>query len=464
EHRSTSSPMTAILTALVVLGMMYLILQGILKPQWALLLVLSFLPLEQLLGSYLPLLARKSWITNVAVGLVAMFALGIEFLRGQKPMRGYFNTTWLLVFFLYVFTAFGIFWSPIPEAGKYFLRTGFPYYMLLLVILPGLIRDLENIRRFVVPFMVIGSAIIFFILNSPRTEIYAGRLFVDLSYSTGSSSDRASPLTTAELGGAILIVAALFKPSRFPKPILVLRIASIFAGMGIMVLSGTRGQLLFAVALSVAFFPVAYRIKSAAQFFLTSGAVGMMCGLFYLAIKVFFVSGESNDRWSAAGLSQGMSSRMYYATTMLGEYVGNPGALLGGLGSGAFNAYVDENSENFLYPHNLVIEVLTEHGLIGLGLLMGIFLTTGLAALRLFKHYREDPVYRPVLAILFALCAYVTLISLKQGSYALIPLPFYWYLVLAKIDNRVQSGTHTEYQGYEDLDSAEYGDGEYVSR
>lgn len=448
--------MTTILTAIVVLGMMYLILQGILKPQWALLLVLTFLPLEQLLGSYIPLLARKSWITNVSVGLVAMFALGIEFLRGQKPLNGYFNTTWMLVFLLYVFTAFGIFWSPVPEAGRYFLRTGFPYYMLLLVILPGLIRDLENIRKFVVPFMIIGSAIIFFILNSPRTEIYAGRLFVDLSQSTGSSSDRASPLTTAELGGAILIVAALFKPSRFAKPVLLLRIASIFAGMGIMVLSGTRGQLLFAVALSVAFFPVAYQIKNTAQFVLTSGAVGMLCGIFYLAIKVFFVSGDSSARWSAAGLSQGMSSRMYYATTMLGEYAGNPGALIGGLGSGAFNAYVDENTENYLYPHNLIIEVLTEHGLIGFGILLGIFLTTGLAALRLFRCYRDDPVYRPVLAILLALCAYVTLISLKQGSYAIIPVPFYWYLVLTKIDRRVRSQQSFDDYRYEELDSAEY--------
>jgi hypothetical protein len=450
--------MTMILTALVALGMMYLIIQGILKPQWALLLVLSFLPLEQLLASYIPPLARQSWITNVAVGIVAIIALCIEFLRGNKPLNGYFNLTWMLVFALYVFTAFGIAWSPIPEAGKYFLRTGFPYYMLLLVILPALIRDMENIRRFAVPFMIIGSAIIILILNSPRTEIYGGRLFVDLSYSTGSSNDRASPLSTAELGGAILIVAALFRPSRYIKPIFVLRVVSIFAGMGIMVLSGTRGQLVFALGLSVMFFPLAYRIKNVAQFFLTSGAVAMLCGLFYVAIKFFFTSGEASDRWTAAGISQGLSSRGYYARTMLDEYLSNPSALMGGLGSGAFNAYVDEKSENFLYPHNLLVEVLTEHGLIGFGILLGIFMTTGLAALRLFRYYRDDLVYRPVLAILLAMCAYVTLISMKQGSYALIPLPFYWYLVLSKIDRRVQTQQIMEYQGYADLDTAAYED------
>lgn len=453
--------MSSILAILVVLGMLFLIFKSLLKPQWAVLLVLSFLPLEQLLSSYIPLLARTSWITNVGVGLVAMFALGLEFLRGQRPLNGYFNITWLLVGLLYVFTVFGVIWSPIPEAGEYFIRSGFPYYMLLLVILPGLIRDLENIRTFAVPFMLIGSLIIFLILVSPRTEIYANRLYVDLSYSTGRRGELASPLTTAELGGAILIVAALFKPQNYIKPIMLLRITSIFAGMGIMVLSGTRGQLVFAIALSVLFFPIAYQVKNMAQFILTSAGGGVMGLIFLVALKLFFAGGAAADRWSSEGISQGMSSRMRYATIMFGEYISNPSALLGGLGTGAFNAYVDENADHFLYPHNLVVEVITEHGLIGLALLTGIFVTTGLSALRLFRYYKDDPVYRPVLAILLALCSYVTLISMKQGSYALIPVPFFWYLVLAKIENRVRHQTvfvSAQVQDEQYDDYADYGE------
>jgi hypothetical protein len=465
--------MTAIFTLLVVLGMMFLIVQGILKTQWAVLLVLSFLPLEQLLSSYIPLLARTSWITNVGVGLVALFALSLEFLRGNRPLHGYFNTTWVLVALLYAFTVLGIFWSPIPEAGKYFFRTGFPYWMLLLVILPGLIRDLENIRKFIVPFMIIGSLIIVFILNSPNTRIYGGRLMVDLSQSLGSRKALTNPLATAELGGAILIVASLYKPTRYIKPILLVRIAAVFAGIGIMVLSGTRGQLVFAVMLSVLFFPVAYQIKNISQFFLTTAAAAVMGGAFYIALKVFFgtTDADTASRWTTEGISRGLSGRQGFATLMLGEYFGSPSALLGGLGTGAFNFYSFEQRDRFLYPHNLLVEVLTEHGLIGFGLLIGIFYTMASGSLRLFRVFRNDPTYRPVCAILYALCAYVTLISMKQGSFALVPLPFFWYLVLAKIENRIHKDgvvTHiaeldddydeySDYQDYGDEYSAEPG-------
>jgi hypothetical protein len=461
--------MTTIFTALVVFGMMFLVIQGILKTQWAVLLVLSFLPLEQLLSSYIPLLARTSWITNVGVGLIALFALGLEFARGNRPLNGYFNSTWVLVALLYVFTVLGIFWSPIPEAGKYFFRTGFPYWMLLLVILPGLIRDLENIRKFVVPFMIIGSLIVVLILNSPNTRIYGGRFMVDLSDTLGSSKALTNPLATAELGGAILIVAALYKPTVHVKPVLLIRIAAVFAGIGIMVLSGTRGQLVFSVMLSVLFFPVAYQIKNISQFFLTSAAAAVMGGAFYIALKAFFGSTDANtaSRWTTEGISRGLSGRQGFATLMLGEYFSSPGAFLGGLGTGAFNFYSFEQRDRFLYPHNLLIEVLTEHGIIGFGLLMGIFYTMAKGSLRLFRMYRDNPTYRPVCAILYALCAYVTLISMKQGSYALVPLPFFWYLVLAKIEHRArnqaeadqQLNFNDDYDSYDEYsDYQDYGD------
>ncbi len=423
--------MSTVLVALVVLGMLYLMIQSILKPQWALLLVLSFLPLEQLLASYVPLLHQKSWIINVGVGIIAMTAFGLEFLRGKRPFAGYFNPAWVLVIMLYVFTVFGVLWSPIPEAGRYFIKSGFPYYMLLLVILPGLIRDLENIRKFMLPFMIIGSVIILLILISPNSDLYAGRLFVDLG-----NGERGSPLATAELGGALVIVAALYRPVRYANLVFMIRVGAIFAGMGIMVLSGTRGQLLFAMGLSVLFFPVANRIKNTAQFLLTSAAGAFLAGILFLALKLFLAGGGSADRWSTEGVNDGISVRMYYATTMLQEYLGDPGSFLGGLGTGAFNAYVRGNGKNFIYPHNLLVEILTEHGLIGFGLLIAICTLTFAAGLRLYRALYDDPAYRSVLAILLALCAYGTLISMKQSSFAIIPLPFYWYLVLTKISSQ----------------------------
>ncbi|MBL4591499.1 MAG: O-antigen ligase family protein [Phycisphaerales bacterium] len=451
--------MSSVLMVFVVLGVLYLMIQSILKPQWALLLVLSFFPLEQLLSSYVPMLARTSWITNVSVGLIAMAAFGLEFLRGKRPLDGYFNPIWVLVGLLYVFTVFGVLWSPIPEAGRYFIQKGFPYYILLLIILPGLIRDIENIKKFFTPFMAVGSLIIFFILTSPHTQIYGGRLLVDLSRSTGASDDLQSPLVTAELGGAVLIVAALYKPTRYIKAILLLRVITIFAGIGVMLLSGTRGQLIFAIGLSVAVFPIAHQVKNTAQFLVTSAAAGAMGLLFLLAIKIFLSgSSDSGVRWSADNIADGISSRMYYATTILEEYLSRPSALLGGLGTGAFNAYASNEGDNYIYPHNLIVEILTEHGLIGIGLLAGIFGLMAAASLRLYRNYKDDIEYRSTFAILLALCAYATLISMKQGTYTAIPTPFFWYLVLAKIDNQTKARNAMQYIDYTEYESAEYSD------
>lgn len=414
----------------------FMVLMGLRRTEWAMLLVMYLLPIEQLLSSYIPYLARNTMASNLLVGAVAVTAVLLEQVRGGNPFRGYINGATTFTALLYLFTILGAIWAPLAPAARYFLATGIPYYGLLLVFMPAL-ASAEGLRRIQGPIVFVGCLILIFIILSPRTVIYGMRMFVDLSYATGSRDSRGNPLVIGELGGMIVIVAALMG-SGANRPILLLfRIAAVLLGLWVTVLSAVRGQLIFAVLISVACYPLANEVKNLTQFFTKSAIAGVMCVFFYIAFKFFLSeSGESAERWSSAEVSEGLSARTFFARELLGAYFSRPGYVLQGLGTGSFNAYVAHGSEGYIYPHNLFVEVLGEHGLIGFALLIGALVCVGAAAKRLILSAKWEPRMRPAYAMAVGLCGYMSMIAMKQGSYAIVPIPFHWYLVLAKVERR----------------------------
>lgn len=428
--------MTTIFTLITASLFGLLLLQSLRRPEWALLLVIYALPLEQLLKSYIPFLAQNTSVTNLIVGVVALTSVGIEYLRGRQPFRGYGNIATIFVGLLYVFTIVGMIWTPMMPAAKQFITAGIPYYGLLLVLLPAL-ASVEGLRRIRVPLVLVGCAIVGLILLSPRTVFYGTRMFIDLSHSTGSRDSRGNPLVIGELGGTILIAASLMGGGLNRPLFLLLRIGAGLLGLTIAALSAARGQLIFAVMVSVLCYPLANEVKNIKQFLLKGCTVGMMLLACYGAFKlVLSGSAEVSQRWSAQEMDDGLGARVYYARELLGAYLGRPAYALQGLGTGSFNTYVPTDSDHYIYPHNLFVEVLGEHGLVGLLLLCGVLAGTGLAAKRLIVDSANDPYYRPVIGFAIAMCGFMFLIAMKQGSYVIMPIPFHWFLVLCKIERR----------------------------
>ncbi|MFK7759596.1 MAG: O-antigen ligase family protein [Phycisphaerales bacterium] len=444
------------LIALTLFG--FMCLMSLFKPHWALVLVFSFLAYEQLITSIVAPLARRSWIINVTAAGFAGLALLSAMMMGRKPFRGLKNPNTFLIAFLYLFAYFGVTYSMAPDAAHYFVKTGLPYMALMLVIFPQLVCSQEQIKRMCLPVLVIGCALMGLIFISPRTQFYGSRMFIDLSYTVGGDS-KGNPLAIAEFGGILVIVGSLMDQRAKNVLVSLLRMTAILLGIAIAFLVGSRGQLVFSVFVSVLFYPLAHEIKNIKQFFFRAASLGVFSLFLFILAKTVLFASAATERFSSQDIADGINGRMYFYTETLNAYFSRPGSFLQGIGTGSFNAVVPHGQEGFLYPHNLVIEVLAHHGLIGFSALMLIFLFTMVHSIGLIRAGFRGTVDRSVAAIVIALGVYMTMLAFKQGSFLIIPFPFYMYLVISKIYQRmVLDSRESAYLYEEEADYGEYED------
>lgn len=431
--------MSTFLAAISILIFIFISLKALYRPWWTLVLVLSYVAYEQFLMSYFTILARQSYIVNVWVGLISLSSVLCSLLFGRRPFQGFFNLNTVLVYALYVVAIFGVSYSMMPAAGMYFVRQGIPTAGLMLVLLPLAVCSIDHIRKASVPIMFVGSMLVLMVLLSPRTQIYGSRLFIEFSRTMGGSDNRGNPLALAELGGLMILFGALMEPSSRVALINLLRTFAIILGVSIAFLVGSRGQLVFAILLAVILYPLAHTVRDIRQFFVRAGAVGIFFVVMAVSAKVFLSTSRSTARFTTEDIAVGFQGRVYFASAMLSEYASNPAKYLQGLGTGSFNAIVRHEGDGYLYPHNLIIEVLTHHGLIGLALLAGIFSITAYHLSKLWRLALRGLADRSVVAILIAITGYLTLLSMKQGSFILIPMPFYAYLIVSKLSMRSEA-------------------------
>jgi hypothetical protein len=461
--------MVAVLSGIALLLFSMLCLLAMFKTHWTLVLIFTVFAFEQLLESFIPFFATKSWVINVTTAGIAGVALMVSLITGKRPMKGFLNLNSALILSLYLFAAFGTLYSMSPEAGRYFLTKGSPYFVLYILMLPALVSNTEQISKMTTPFLFVGLIILILILASPRTLFYGTRMLIDLSYTRGSG-EQGNPLALGELGGTMMIIAVLMEPERKNLLFSMLRIGALLVGLSVSFFVGSRGQLVFSLFVAVLCYPVAHEIKDVRQFFIRTASAGATLLLVALVAKTFLLGSEASARFSSESLTEGVNSRMYFITEMLNAWGSNPANYLQGLGTGAFNAIVPHGKDGFLYPHNLVIEILTHHGLIGFTLLSFIGLVTAVHGLRLVSLGRHGLINRGVVAIILAMTLYVTMISLKQGSFMLYPLPFYMCMVVSKLYSRTMSelketgdiarwddadSEYSEYEDYGDYDADE---------
>ncbi|MFG0315238.1 MAG: O-antigen ligase family protein [Phycisphaerales bacterium] len=452
------------LSAIALLVFATLCFLALWRPHWAGVLALSYIGYEQLLSSFYAAFARNSWFLNVLSGSVVLMAVLFSIVMGRKPVRGYININTVLVGLLYVIAVFGVTYSMMPAAGMYFIKKGLPPAALMLVLFPIAVLSWDTLKKMAFPMMIMGSFLVLMIIISPRTKIYGSRLFIDLSYTGASTSERGNPLAIAEVGGYVMLFAALIEPDRRSTVLGLVRLGAFTLGAAIAFLVGSRGQLVFALFFSALFYPLAHQVKDVKQFFFRAGSGGIALGVIAIVGKVLASSSASSARFTASDISTGLQGRMYFATELLGEYAVNPANYLQGIGTGSFNAVVKHGGEGFLYPHNVVVEVLAHHGLIGLAVLTGIFAITGVHMLKAYRMARKGLLDRSAVAIMLALICYTTMLSMKQGSFILIPLPFFTYLLLSKLVTRQSVSEAYNWSSEEEYDllEQEYGDPEYT--
>ena len=387
-------------------------LYGIIRPNWAVAMIVILFPIEQLLQAGAPSLrssALGSQAVNYIVGVVGLGAGLITVLRGARPFVGLFNGISVPVTITLAWATASLLWSQDRAGGVDMTLNSWPYYFLRVLIGSFLITSVADLRSAVRSIMVLGSIVAILILANPGFTTQWGRLGI---VEGGKMSS--NPLALGELGGTLVLCGMLFRDQGSGLLVNAIRITAVSAGLVIAIQSGARGQVFLAVATAALFFPVAAPLGSA-----RSAAVAVIGAAAIVVIAMFaadfLLEGVAAKRFSSEEMLYGQSSFMqrWGNVRLLYEgWVSRPELMLLGLGYFSFNAL----SGGEAYSHVVVADFVFELGLPGAVLLIWFVYACTRDSFALFFSARGSPIDRPAVAVLVALVVYLVLLANKQGD------------------------------------------------
>ena len=383
---------------------------AIVRPWLAFTLIVCFPVIEQALQGYFPVLITYLTLFNYLIAGIVALTLAVRFFSNPGMLSGALNPVSKSVALLLVLSWASLLWTPERENGLSLTVDRAPYVLLYLIMAPLLITSLDDFRRLRLPLMVLGCLALIGILLGPQTLFYGTRLM--LQYST---TEVANANALGELGALVMVFAVLTTQIGVGRLVVPFQFAAGIFGIGMGLLSGARGQVLAAGFIAFLFFPVARRVKN------NFGYLGLGIGSVSVAVLLllsvqFFIVSDNLDRWSIYSLVDGFQLRWLIVSEAMKPWLANPLSWFFGRGAGAFvtTGLVDT------YPHNHIVEALTELGFIGLAFYTLIIWFTVKSALGLFNIYRNDSDMRSSVAVLCAVALFFFLISLKQGTICLL--------------------------------------------
>ncbi|HRP63278.1 MAG TPA: hypothetical protein PK400_08310 [Phycisphaerales bacterium] len=419
--------MSQVLTILIIFATLVGVAYVLWRPRWAVLVVLVMFPLMQLLQANSGVLNQNKYLMNLAIGFLAVFALISKVFKRETVFSGYNNPATIMVFALYGWATLSTLWSPAQGPALDFLIGAVPYIALFLIVTPLLLTDLVDMRRIWIGMMVLGTIIAISIALSPRAGFMGGRLMIDVGMYAGQEGGQLNALATAQFGGMLMVIAALVQFGKAAWLLNWIRAAAFISGLGLAILTGSRGQVIACVIAGIVCYPLARRVQNPKQFFAVAAGFGFIVVGVYFAFRTF-IGHDNITRWDLNLMAQGFSSRFESVLTLMTEYLANPGMWLVGLGSNAFSTLSTDG-----YVHNMLAEVLAEQGIIGAVILAILLYHTVVAGRRVWSLYRDEPLMRSVVAVLCAVCFYEFILTLKQGSFLGFPAFLYWCLILSKL-------------------------------
>ena len=374
---------------------------------WALALVVSMYALEQALQASSGIFMRITPLANVCVALTAGLSVVLNLPSQDRPFRGYATPIFSVAIGFFVWAMISLLWTPAFGSAWEMTRWGIPYVILFLMVAPLLVDGIASLDRFFRAFLILGSITTILILINPAFTVKLGRLGVDLD-----STARTNPLVIGELGGLMILVAALAPVDGSASKAVLARLVAFGLGGVLSLQSGSRGQLIFALGLAVLAFPFARRIRNVVGFFGTVVAVALMIPLVLFLAQLVLGTDELR-RWELSTLAGGANTRVLNILDLFAAFANRPSAWLVGLGFNAFSWVSGANKEP--YSHALLVDMLTELGIPAFVVFCWWSFRVVQDGVWLIRRFSDDDSGRATSSLLMVLLIYETLLVNKQG-------------------------------------------------
>ena len=413
-----------------VLGIILLIMTigafavAIVRPWVCFAMIIAYPVTEQAIQSYFPFFEANRSAFNYLVAAAAASSVALRLFREPIARKCIFHPVLILVILLQVISYSSLLWTPDFENGLDLTVRRLPYSILYLVVAPLLITSIDDFHRVRMPMIIIATGALLLFLLGPTAQ-FRGVVLV-IHY--GGSAGTGNPGIVGEVGAIVLVFAVLSTYHGLGKWALPLQLGAGLFGLGMGLLSGTRGQVLVGGLVSFLFFPLSRRVKGLGSFFGIGIGMLVVVAILYAAVQ-FFVTDQNMDRWSADSLTGGVTGRFEIAQEAIASWLNDPVTWIFGRGAGAFITLQTAHA----YPHNFAVETLTELGIVGFTLYLMVIAYVIRAGMGLYGLVKDDLDQRSATSVLCALAVFASVLSLKQGTIH-SPGPFYvWLLVLSRI-------------------------------
>lgn len=420
---------------IAIVGFVAWCLAALASPPAALNLLIMLFSTEQILQSSVSALRSSPaglQLTNFIVAGTIGVAAAIAVIRRTDLLRGSMSPGQVAVLALYVWTIVSCSWSPGAEAGFEVLRSQWPYFVLMFIVAPLLIGDLRDLAQAWRMLLIVALIQASFILLSPEFKLVGGRLGVSLG-----GNWRSNPLVIGEVGGYCMILGALAGSGGRSRWAILVRLMAIGIGVVTAILSGSRGQFLFAIAALLVGLPLSRPNLDARRYVIGVISAAVLVPIILWIAYSVIESGDSSmlKRWSSESSDDGTQGRAANALTLLAAYLGSPAHWLQGLGFYAFNAM---NSHGEPYTHVLFADIIGEEGLVGTSLFAVIMRNAAGAARDLWRRSSESPANRRAVATLITLFVYQMLLVNKQGNMAVGFVFFGLIVIMCRLARRME--------------------------
>ena len=206
-------------------------------------------------------------------------------------------------------------------------------------------------------------------------------------------------------------------------------------------LSGTRGQALFAAIAIIVGIPISRRLRDFRSYIALVVGIGVMAIALLFAID--YAAGQSNvNRWSANHVADATEVRFANILDLIVAFIGNPLAWVIGLGHNAFSAVTTTEQG---YSHNVFVDVLCELGVPMFVLLLVSMWKSVTASRALFLRFQESPSDRAALTILFMMLPYLLMIAAKEGNLWSSWMIFTFMIIITRLEMRTRPDTAAQY-------------------
>lgn len=391
------------------------------RPAVAIAGVLCMFGLEQWGQATTPFFAQHQSATNLVVGILVLLAFCVRISqKGAAAFSGY-PAVGVLILVLYLYAFASSQWAPRPDLGHDLWLNRIPYLALMLLAAPVLVTRLKDLRTVNRSFVLAGgllSALLLFFVE------WESRLII-LENGPGN------PLAVASMAGMVALVATLTDPlhqSRVWQP---LRWAIVVMAMGLIVRSGSRGQLLGVLLVILICWPLNRGLWNVKQLASLAGLASLLGLAILWAVQEFWTRPEYQyhaTRWTGDSAHEDVQGRLDNALLLLSLAFDSTETMCFGLGNSA--AY--DPRILGIYPHFVPLEILAEEGIFGFILYVAIIVLASRNIVRYLRLLPTNSDDRRLLTGLIGLSLFSFILSLKQGSLLGNLDPFMFTIILAR--------------------------------